>query len=157
MYSSLKPHEHALTMEIKKMGQTAFLELETICNLRIKNGHIFRNLELLLRPSICPRRLPRARRKPEPPLTPGGWSRGTGWLRCQLRPSPNHPPHSSGPSFLLGMRGCNLVTLRAQIMSTSPQHSQRRGRAEAPRDATAVSSPGPGAWRGERPGALETS
>ena len=42
MYSSLKPHEHALTMEIKKMGQTAFLELETICNLRIKNGHICR-------------------------------------------------------------------------------------------------------------------
>lgn len=40
---------HALTMEIKKMGQTAFLELETMCNLRIKNGHIFRNLELLLR------------------------------------------------------------------------------------------------------------
>lgn len=94
--------------------------------------------------------LPQARRKPETPFTPGGWSRGTAWFRCSSVLPPTVRPHLGPVSCW--EQGAATWSPRARILGTA--HRSQPG---APRDVTAVASPGPGAWRGEQPRASETS
>lgn len=86
------------------------------------------------------------------PLLPreGGHGGQAGSTAISALPPTIRPP--SGPSFLLGMRGWRPGYRGLGSWAPYTGVTQNRGQAEAPRDVTTVTSPGPGAWGGEWPG-----